>query len=279
MEINKHICFREEENSQLLAYLISNGIPYEDCYGMLVFDIYESNPHWKTIEELLSMGSKKAFCLSNTIYTKKEREAAQWLTLRSKWMCGYPQPEEKGAYEAVTYCESKICPDCGGGMEQISDFRMRKTPKWGKRHFMMLNWIGDELFVDDIAKELLMKSGLSGFYFQNVRDKKGVEILTDINQLVIPTLLPLGFVTDRRSTNFARKCPQCGVLKHHTTGIGQLAFRREIFDNAPDFVKTGEIYGWEYWTQRKIIVSQRVYKTLIEHQLDRGLVFEPLELV
>ena len=277
MEINRHICLRLEENPELFLYMDKNGIPYDGTGGLCSFDILESEPHWDNIRRLL--GNQKYFCLYNTIYTKEELAAAQWLTVRSIWRCGYPQPESGTSFEVITYSPEGRCTNCGGGMRQISAFRMRKTPKWGRRHFMMLNWIGDELFVNDDAKKLLSDSGLTGFGFGDVYDKTGKEILPCVNQIVVHNLLPAGLAPKEPTINRTYTCPDCGRIKYHPIGIGPCAYRREIFENAPDIVRTNELFGWEYWVQRDIIVSKNFYRFVVDNQIDRGLEFEPIELV
>lgn len=278
MEVNRHIGFSITKNKDMFNYIVSQNIPFKQINNdSCVFDIYESDPHFAHIAPHLGNGG--IVCLSNTLFTKKELEEAKWLTMRSAWRCGYPQPEDGIGYEEITYTKQDFCKVCGAGLRQVADFRIKKTPKWGKRHFMMLNWVGDEIFLDDIARVLLKKNNLSGFVFQDVRDKKGIQIQPDIMQLVIPNLLPEGLVTDRRSIDQINKCPCCGVTKYHPTGIERVAFREGVFQNAPDIVKTDEVFGWEHWTEKLIIISQRMYKTLTENHLANSLEFEPIELV
>lgn len=277
MDINRHIGIRKDKNPELFSYLDANSILYENVLGTGVFDILESDPHWETVSAL--MGQSQSLCLCNTIYTQEELEAAHWLTLRSVWRYGYPQPEDGVGYEAITYSLPDCCPICRAGLKQSADFRIKKTPNWGKRHAMMLNWVGDELFVDDIAKNLLSKSDLSGFRFRDVRNKKGTEIHPNVNQLVVLSLLPRGIDTNNRSIDQTYICSRCGTIKYHPTGIGSFRFRQEIFENAPDIIKSEEIFGWEYWTQRLIIVSQRFYQEIIKNHLGSDLEFKPIDLI
>lgn len=277
MDVNKHISVRKDENPKLFSYMDENSIPYEDVYGTGVFDILESDPHWQNIYRFLQLSN--ALCLSNTIYTKAELSAAEWLTMRSVWRCGYPQPEDGMGYERVTYSLENYCSVCKCGFVQVSEFRIKKIPKWGRRHFMMLNWVGDELFVDDITKILLSQSGLTGFSFRNVCDKKGEAILPDISQLSIDGILPNGLLMKSRAVDRVNLCERCGVTKYHPTNIGSYVFRRETFENAPDIVKTNEIFGSECWTQREIIVSQQFYQFIKKNRIEKSLEFEPIKLV
>lgn len=150
MEINKHIAFSEDKNSELLAYLRSNNIPYKEGEIFYVLDIYESDPHWKNIEELMKRSSTTA--LSSPVFTKEELAEAEWLTVRSIWRNGYPIQK----FDELFVCG---CFECAKNLGQATDFRMKKTPNWGRRHFMTLNWVDEELFCDDMAKTHYLKVG------------------------------------------------------------------------------------------------------------------------
>ena len=276
MEINKHICFRSEQATELVLYLMENGF-INKIQDTIALDIFESNMHWPYIQAIVN--NKSLFCLSETLFTKKELADAQWLAVRSKWNCGYPQPEDGFKYESITYSNKNFCFECGAGLHQVEDFRMKKTPNWGKRHFMMLNWVSDELFLDDVAKAILIGSDISGIQFRNVKNKNGTEFLQNINQLIVPTVLPAGIITDRRSIDEVNECPNCGVKKYHPTGIGMYAFKRSIFDGAPDVVKTAECFGWGGSAPRLVLISQKMYRIITQNCLDSALVFTPLELV
>lgn len=276
MDINRHISVGLEENPKLFSYMDSNEVPYEDVYGTGVFDILESNPHWEKIASLLQ--TCKPLCICNTIYTQEELDKAQWLIMRSVWHFGYPQPEDGEGYEAITYSADNFCTACCSGLVQKDAFRMRKVPKWGKRHFMMLNWIGDEIFVDDIAKALLSRSGLTGFCIRDVYDKKGVEPLAGISQIYIQNFLPYGLMTNTRSIRKITQCTRCGITKCLPSGMGSLSFKKEIFENAPDIVKSNEKFGAEHSSYNKIIVSQRFYRFIMENRLGGALEFAPIDL-
>ena len=143
----------------------------------------------------------------------------------------------------------------------------------------MLNWVFDELFVDGVAKNILEKEGITGISFLEVKNKKGTEVLEDTYQMIIHNRLSPGIVTKRRSIDDIYVCAECGVPKYHPTGMGMLALKKEIFEGAPDVVKTAEIFGWGHAAPTEIIVSQKVYQTITKNKLERSLVFEPIELV
>ena len=277
MEIINHICFRLEEEPRLIALLENNRIRYKKGENISTVDISDKNPQWPIIQEYVA--ERNLFCLSETVFTEAERSAAEWLTLRSTWRCGYPQPEASFKYEQVTYNTDAHCNECGNGLVQNNDFQIKKIPNWGARHFTMLNWVEDELFLDDAAKTILCQTGLTGFQFRQVRNRTGKEIVPNINQLFVMEQLSGGLVPEEPMVDKVETCKVCGCVRYHTRGIGMLKYRKEVFCSAPDIVKTSESFGWGHSSSSLIIVSQRTYQTIVNHRIGRGLEFEPLELI
>lgn len=277
MDVLKRIPFRTDSHPELIRYLKNNGLPFDEGETISAVEILESNPHWPWILDYANRNDKRIY--SDTLFSAHELENAKWLAVRSKWRNGYPQPEGNFGYERITYSCENHCGDCGTGIYQVDSFRIRKTPNWGKRHFMMLNWVPDELFLDDMAVTVLRNADLRGLEFRNVKNTRGTEILPNVNQLVISTVLPEGIVSDRCSIDDIYECANCGIKKYHPSGIGMYAFKKEIFEGAPDIVKTEEVFGWGHVAPRLIIMSQKMYQVIAQNKLDRALVFEPLELV
>ena len=276
MRISWHIAFSKENAPQLTQYIESHNVPHSLDQDLYSFDIYEDNEHWEYIHnEVLHC---KVFRLANTHFTKSELSNADWLRVRSTWRFGYPQPQGTFFSENSTYKMTGRCPACGIGQEQVDAFRMNQVPNWGRRHFGELNWIGDELFADDIAKDILTTADISGIVFDRVKNKNGQLYMASISQLKIPNILAPGLVEDTSIIRKVSICPACGTKKYLLGGIGKLTLKKSIFDNAPMAVKTAEFFGDGMAATRINIVHQYVYQTIVSNNLDRGLVFEPIEL-
>lgn len=275
MEIKRHFAFNAEKHPELVHYLNMTFAPVKHGEIISSLDIKESDFRWPFIEEYLNAHDMHAF--AQMIFTREELSAAPWLRVRSNWHFGYPQPEDGFGYQTITYTKEHYCDKCGSGLEQVAPFRMKSKPKWGRRHFLSLNWVFDELFTDDAGRAAL--GSVSGLTFREVLNKKGTLPYSGIHQLVIPHILPAGLLPDDRTIRKVYTCPACGTTKYITSSAEMLRFRSGIFEGAPDVAKTAEVFGDGHLCCRDILVRQSVYRQLTEAKLDGGLVFEPVELI
>lgn len=280
MRITNHIGFSKERYPILWKYIQDNAIPadHSDGEDIAAIDIHSEDPHWPWIMDYVA--THNMLCLFDMEFTKKELREAQWLSVRTTWRYGYPEPSDGCKYENITYTKECYCSNCGTGLTQIDSFRMKTIPKWGQRHFYAPFWIEDELFISETAKKLLENSDLTGITFLPVKNKKGTEELPGVWQLSIPTILDEGLVEDDRFLKKVTLCPCCGKKKYCQNGKAQAIYRNGIFEDAPDFVKSGDCFGgMPKISAREIIISQKAYRFLADNKLDKGLLFYPITLV
>lgn len=277
MDISHHIAFRIDDHQDFAECLKKNNIALDDSSYISSFDILQSDPRWNEVKIFVEM--RKLFCLAKSVFSKEELQQSQWLSMRSTWHVGYPQPEAGFKYETITYTRENHCRECGCGLKQVAPFRMKKQPKFSTRHFMMLNWVADELFLDEAAKNILQEASVSGVSFWEVHNKGASVILPDIYQLMVNTTLKEGLVTELSPIRATLICEKCGRTRYHPHGVGKYTYRKEIFENAPDVVKTAEMYGWGHSCSRDILIRQSVYRLLSQTKIDRGLEFSPVELI
>src|SRR5206468_11936337 len=101
----------------------------------------------------------------------------RFLEMRPSWVQGYPQPENVLGYMSQTYDMSNACEICHVGAKQIAPFRTKKSPDWGRRSILQLNWVGDEFFVKRDVYEAIFRP--FGIVFRSVvLDKTGAELDT-----------------------------------------------------------------------------------------------------
>ena len=142
----------------------------------------------------------------------------------------------------------------------------------------MLNWIGDELFVDELAKNLLEQE-FSFLSFCEVQNKAGTKEYDNFFQIVLPTLTDEAVVGEQRYFSEILVCPSCDRKKYHPSGEGILQLNKNIFKDASDMFKTNDWFGWGKGADHKIIISKKMYQFILSNKLDKGLEFAPIELV
>lgn len=279
MRTTAHIGFSKARKPGLWEYIQANNIPADHAEGedIAAIDIHSEDPHWPWIMDYVA--THNMMPLFDLEFTKKELREAQWLSVRTTWRYGYPEPSNKYGYEEITYTKNSYCSHCGTGLNQIDSFRFKKIPKWGQRHFYAPFWIEDEFFISETAKGMLENSALSGISFLPVKNKKGTEELPGVWQLVIPTVLDEGLIEVESSLECVSLCPHCGKKKYCENGKSKTMYRKSIFDDAPDFAKSGDYFGgMPKSASRQIIISQKAYRFLADNKLDKGLLFYPLDL-
>lgn len=280
MDFKQRVSFREDDHKNLIKFLKDNKIKYKEGDSNIpiaILEILESNQFWPEIKEYISKHNISEY--TEGVYTNQEMEKAEWFSLRSKWRWEYPQPVGNFGYQhLITYDDNNYCYECGSGLVQIDSFRVKKSPDWKKRNFFMLNWIEDELFLSDDAKNILLNSGLNGFEFIDVVKPSTETKLEDFNQLKVRNILSPGLVNQNNTIRETTKCKKCGIVKYALTGRG-LEYKKSIFRNDVDIVNSFEIFGWGHAAPRGIFVNQKYYQVMISNDLEKHLEFEPIKLI
>ena len=190
-----------------VEFLRQHGIKTE--VGIGKFKIYDLNLY----KELSPFFDKWEVALDflGTDFTTKEIKSAEYSIL-AKWTTfGYPMPDHNLGYLYNTYETNKMCSECGIGIVQKEDFRVRKVPNYP---FWGLGWIFDEFFVRKDFYEIVFKP--LGIKCRPLRKYKDNSIIDSYVQLVIP-------VTDESldlSTYEFETCPKCGVKKFNPKTFG-----------------------------------------------------------
>lgn len=279
MKIRHRLVFDKKSiNPGFLNFLESKNAVFSDAgKDMVVVYIFEKE-EWK--DDLYDfMRKEKTTSIVESVYSKQEYEQATWLSIRSKFRWEYPQPEDASDYINITYDSRNYCSSCGCGLKQKEEFRVNKTPKWGKRNFLMLNWVYDELFISSMAKDIIQNTALKGYQvFDVINHRKRIPI-DNMYQLYVEGILPSGLTNKEQSVKEYRNCRTCGSEKYIGSGRG-LTFRKEIFEGInTDLIRTSETFGEGLICSRKILVSKAFYTTIKNNKIDRDLVFEPIQLI
>lgn len=282
MEIDNHVAFSKSKHKLLWEYIVQNSIKadHREDEDIAAVDMYSSNPHWVWIGNYVK--AYNVHCLSEPIYNSNELRNAQWMMVRTTWRYGYPEPSSNGSYVDIVYDKASYCGECGAGLKQKAAFCLKKKPNWGRRHFYAPFWIEDELFISDKVKEIFINARITGISFWEVRNKNGDEILPETWQLYICNKTCGGLIVDTDYIRHVSDCPVCGKTKYsaYRENATMMKFKKEALTNAADIVKTHELFGGSpLMAIHHILINQKVYRTIVDNKLDRGLMFYPIELI
>ena len=302
MKINHRIAVRHDDPFWLEIDLL--GLDYErgDSNSVLklamssVLNVTEDQPEWPEVERLIAEYRPTSHFVSN-LFTKRELNAAEWLELVALGQHGFPEPDIE--YPTVTDDLADYCPICGIGGVQKAPFRLQREPRASHSQFIQLNWVYDEFFVREPARQGLEKAGITGIDFLAPVLHKSGRPSKQLVQMRIPSVLPgaldvsgLETITCKEENEEwetelwlrkqrpspAETHPYCGRIKYHGEHRGPLRFRRGAFADVPDVVKSHEWFGSGGSAFQLIIVSQRFRQVVVEAKW-RGVRFEPIELV
>ena len=208
----------------------------------------------------------------STIYSAQEMNDAEWFYVRSVWLNDYPYPKDE--YERLVYGIEKKT-QCLCNKKQVGDFAMKREIKWGKqRYFCSMNWIHDELFVNQEVVEQLRNSGLKGFHFRDVNIKSMRS--ETVSQLVVEEYLKQDLDLKKTAIKKLATCRICGNKKVIGSGREQYYFKDAFKDLAVDIVKSKTVYGDGALAIRETYINQKFYTFLKDNELDKNLVFEPI---
>ena len=196
-------------------------------------------------------------------FTKKEVLSSDYCVIDRWNLFGYPMPDNDGSYLYKTYDTKEMCRECGVGLEQKDDFRVKKVPKYP---FWGLGWIFDEFFVRTDLYEKIFKP--LGIGCRPLRKYKDDSIIDSYVQLVIPVIdesLDLSLYDPQT-------CAKCGVTKYDAKVHG---FYPLHYHPLPYIYKSKEFFGDGFSANRKIFVSALVRDKMIENGMLKYRDFVP----
>ena len=257
----------------ILEFLSKQEIELERTELATVIELFEDDVSYSIITEFLESQNIRPI-ISETVFTQDEISEAQWLSVRSIWHNGYPQPQNSD-YISSVYDTMNYCDKCDKGLVQKGSFTIKKEPNWGRRNFFMLNWVHDELFASSRAVQILKNSSLTGFSFLDVLTKS-TGILQGTKQIIIEKQLEPALSSESIAETFI--CAKCNSEKY-IRSVGIVRYDKRAFMNIQeDIVKSQEKFG-QRTCSSMLLITQRFYKVLTENQLDRSLIFQPIGLV
>ncbi len=272
MRVKYRISFANE-HIDLIERLDKKGMKYDRYETFTVFELFGDDENFEQLTEVLEHYNIP-LTLSEAVFSQKEFDEAQWLSIRSTWRYDYPQPENLG-YIFSTYDTTNYCDKCRKGMIQKENFIIKKVPNWGARHFFMTNLIHDELFISEKAANILKNSNLSGFDFYDILNKSN-KSMEHVKQLYVNNYLDNGISEKSIRSEFV--CPECGYKKY-ILKPDFIYYKKHAFEEIhEDIIKSNEKFG-EIGCDSIIFITQKFYQTIKNNKLDKGLAFKPVKLV
>lgn len=240
---------------QLDAVLAEVGLARTKKGGIFEeLEVFEDDPRWAAFEPTII-----AMDLSDSVRTEFSPEEfgnAKWLRMRGGAVLGYPQPNQGArGYRQVTYDWSTSCEKCGAGHTQVAPFRMKKSPRWGRRSLGQLEWANDVYFATEMAyREVFADFGIESM---PVLDSKGREPLDGVVQLV---------ASDHHAEVDASRlesetCSDCGVPRSLVPSRGMFP---RVVGKGDHLRLTDRHFGSGAASWRSVIVSQDLYSALTD---------------
>jgi hypothetical protein len=239
---------------------------------LISFDAAEGNPAWSNISELIR--ANHAADIYDSFFTNEEILKADWCRLIPTFENGYPQPEKKHAWRQMVYQEQ--CIICGLGYHQVSPFRIKQEPKFGKNDFISLYWTYAVLAKSNVL-DTMMENNIKGF-------EKWPVILQGTNQpaQTISQVYPLALSAPGLTGGdkaISEICSACGAAKYAIHKHGVLRYKRSSLLADNDIQLTFEWFGvGRFGGFREILISRKLSK-LILGQAWQGIRLKPIELI
>lgn len=209
------------------------------------------------------------------VYSEEELLAAKLLSVRSSFMKVQPV-DDLNIYEPK--CNVRKNKDgirVGTHKVQTMQISVRTPINW-RRHFFC-SLISDEhtLFCSSMARKILEENQVTGIVFQSVLKQSSQLPIEDIYQLCCAKTVPDNSFVGL-SFFESHICEDCGMhMLTPTDTRFRFGIRKNSIDEELDWCETPPFIGGNSY----VLISQKMYRLLKEHKMDRSLWFDPIDEV
>jgi hypothetical protein len=261
---------------KVITLLNDLGIKYTTNSMIYTFKIFEDDLNFEKLKKFIDKKIISDFSgNAKYYYTSDEINSTEWFVIRSTHHWSYPQPENN--YNNIIYDNSNYCTGCGSGLIQKDIFQMKKEPSWGKRNFIHLHWVMDELFINSRILNNFKSQNFTGIEIENVNFYKKNIVLNTVKHLKICNILEKSFFIENPEKIIT--CEKCNKTKYVLGWGGFYKFNKTILNNNNcDFIKSHEIFGDGLMASRYIIASKKVLNYFILNKIDE-IEFKPIVLI
>ena len=270
------------ESKKVIAFLDLHQIKYEisEVPGNRIchFDLYEDQDVYELFKKKFPIISKTS-SWKYLEYSKEEITSAKWLVLKSS-----------GSKVQYEYTNDAFAPSCQykrmftkepyfRHYEQIGSLSSHRIVRWGARQFFTGPNSGDDMiFCSEKAKELL-NGKYQGLEFWPVKKYNKGTCIEDLHQLIFTQNLPLEAISGGKSI----RCKGCGktllLFKDYRL---QFKIKTDYLTDTNCVYTTGEILTEDVRNHETFslhIVSNAFYQYCEENNMNKGLSYEPIELI
>lgn len=275
-----------EENFGVQCRTVSGSkLGRRDLYSV---DIEETHPSFDEIYLILSE-SKSSYNRSLEFgpliyypeYTTEEYLSAEWLDLRSSFAKVFPVNQAVLMKHDCVYSVDRRGNPKAMHKRESGSYIVRSAVKWGRNHFASSTTGEGWLCCDDKAQQVIQSYGFRGIDFQPVLKSSTMEPMANIHQLVVDTTVSnKGVIGKSQFEN--RTCEMCGmnVLVALDTRF-RFSLLTEFIPQEVDAFRTPPMFtclGTKGDCRSKLLISQRMYRAIKDHMLDRNIWVEPIDI-
>lgn len=283
MKILRHYCIGKK---RIAKFLEKYKVPYSKLYDdddEYVFDLEEGTEIYQIFKRKFPL--QQIETQREKIYSKEDLEQAEWLSVRSFTEKIIVDELDDKTVEQSCYYRGILWTSGYRHLKQIGKIQAEKMLKWGNRHFFCgFDWgCQNFLFCSERTRKLL-EGQWNGLEFIEAVQRKSGKNIPDIYQMVFKTELPIqAFETGKGSKEI--QCELCGKKMIYIPDCGiytSLKIKKEYLKDYKDVYNTGQILTYNRHLQDGFgvhIVSKEFYRFCEERKMNRGLIYEPIEVV
>jgi hypothetical protein len=217
MDIFHHVGFNTKASPKIFDKINDLGIKYKSAplpggeSQIVAFDIYESDPKWEMVFQLLKTYQEFELYepgdFYETVFSEDDIRSAEWLRLITNFEQGYPQPKMRWPLEQLSL--SNVCPTCAIHT-QTNPMRIAKEPYLRNISFMSLFGVA-EIFATPKVFSAFRENNFKGYEAWDVMIHKTNTPSERVRQLYVPQIARPGLIGAEQMGQV--KCKTCGTSK------------------------------------------------------------------
>lgn len=265
--------FLEKQNYPMKIVNPSNG---NELSAIFAFQMYESDPLWPQVDDIISDYDEKNGPVVNrmdTHFSEEELREARWAWIGATFEQLDPMPMFRWIRDGLTF--RLECQECWI-YEQIAPFRIKKEPLWKKNMFLRLISVGEIFAKPEVVSEFTQQ-GFIGFKDGDVLIHKTGFPAETIRQMYFNVSCPVPVYNKADLVEMV--CPVCGRIRYLPHMRGTFQYKESDLEPInTDFLQMQEWIGNGGINWHETLVSNRV----VQHILDQkwqGIQLKAIELV